>query len=274
MTDEITPTAPEAAAATPVSESQPRDDAGRFASTPPAEPKADATTETPEEVKAETEEPEKKDEPKRNRVRERIDQLTAEKNAERRRADMLAQQLAKLQQYQPKPVDPDDWDGQQAERFRGVMREEQMQSTAAEFEAAQRRAQEIQYQTFQTKIEEARERIPDIDQAIAVIMSPQMPITQDMAELIVESDYTAELTHYLAKNPHEVYSLAQMTPAQQGRALARIEAKFNLPTKRTSTAPPPPPMVTGAQPPRERSPSEMSAAEYVAMRKAQWNGGR
>jgi hypothetical protein len=275
MTDETTTQAPEAGAtevvSTPPTTEQARGPDGKFASTPPAgETGATTEAEAPEQA-ADDEPPKKDDEPKRNRARERIDQLTAEKHAAIREAQALRQRLAALQQQRPAQIDPDDYDAQQREQFRSVMREEQYGQTAQQYEDAVRRAYEVQAQAFTTKVEAARERIPNIDQSLQTFY--QLPVSEHAGEIIAESDYAAEIAHYMAQNPGEAYAIHQMTPAQQGRALARIEAKFNLPTRKISTAPPPPPSVTGAQPARERSPQEMSASEYMEWRQKQWKSG-
>lgn len=275
--EDLNTSTPESVATTPV-ESTPapapvRGPDGKFASpaqTPPAtEPSATTEPDAP------VNEPEKTEEPKRNRASERINQLTAEKHAAIREAATLRQQIAALQNA-PKPqVDPNDYDAVQRENVRGVFREEQVTNAHQQYQSAVQRAQAAQAETFNAKVEAARDRIPDISQTIQVLASPNVPFTEAMFEIVSESDHAAEVAHYLAKNLNEVYDIARMSPAQQGRALARIEAKVNLPTRRTSSAPPPPPTVTGAQAARERSPSEMSAAEYIAMRKAQWaKGGR
>ena len=279
MADETTTQATEAGAtavtpeSTPPTTEQQRGPDGKFASQAPPGGETGATAEADAPEQADDELPKKDDEPKRSRTRERIDQLTAEKHAAMREAQALRQRLAALENQQPARIDPDDYDAQQREQFRGVMREEQYGQTAQQYQDAVQRAYEAQAQAFSTKVEAARDRIPNLDQSLHAFY--QLPVSEHAGEIIAESDYAAEIAHYMAQNPGEAHAIHQMTPAQQGRALARIEAKFNLPTRRTSNAPPPPPMVTGAQAVRERSPAEMSASEYIAMRKAQWaKGGR
>jgi hypothetical protein len=274
MTDEVLTQAPEAGATPVAPETTPapapvRGPDGKFASqaqdTPAIEPSA--TTEEPD---AKTE---KVDEPKRSRVAERINQLTAEKHSAQREAQALREQLSALQRAPRPDVDPNDYDAVQRESVRGVFREEQFRQTALQVQAAEAKARSAQIEAFDAKIQAARERIPNIDQSTQLLASPNIPFTEAMFEIVSESDHAAEVAHYLASNINEVFEIARMTPAQQGRALARIEAKVNLPTRRTSSAPPPPPTVTGAQAARERSPAEMSAAEYVAHRKQQWAKG-
>lgn len=272
--EEVTTPTPEGAATTAVAETKPETQApargpdGKFVQASPAEVPS-ATT----EPAAEPEAP-KDDEPKRSRASERINQLTAEKHAALREAAMLRSKLEALQQAPRPQIDPNDFEAQQRESVRGVFREETAHQTYQQYETAVRKAQEAQSEAWKTKIEAARERIPDIDRSVHEFVT-RLPCSEHAAEIIAESDLAAEITHYLAQNPREAFDLYHMTPAQQGRALAKIEQRLSLPARRVSTAPPPPPTVTAAQAARARSPSEMSAAEYVAMRKQEWaKGGR
>lgn len=273
MIETTTPT-PEGAASTPPPDAPVRGSDGKFVSqaqpqpeTPEATPDAAQAAEYPQEGA------DKRDEPKRNRAADRINQLTAEKHAAMREADALRQQLEAMQKAPRPQVDPNDYEATQRESVRGVFREEAAQQTATQMQAAIQRVQEAQLETFSAKVDAARERIPDIDRSLTEFY--KLPVSTHAGEIIVDSEVAAEMAHYLANNPREAFDIYQMTPAQQGRALARIEAKVTIPSRKTSSAPPPPPMVTGAQATRDRSPGEMSAAEYVAMRKQQWaKGGR
>lgn len=277
MTDETTTPAPEASAPTVVVETKPetaavRNPDGTFApKTPPAaEPSA-----TPEPVQTEALKPDElKDDPaKRSRTQERIDRITAEKHAAIREAAALRQRLEAMQQAPRPQIDPNDYDAQQREGVRSVIREEQIGQTQQQYEDAQQRALRAQFDAFYSKVDAARERIPDIDRSMQEF--GRLPVSAHAAEIIAESEVAAEMAHYLAHNPREAFEIANMSPAQQGRALARIEQRVSLPARRTSTAPPPPPTLSGSQAPVARSAGEMSAAEYVAHRKQQWaKGGR
>lgn len=283
MTTE-TPSTPESVATTPATTptpppaTPPRGPDGKFlaraASTPPTDQPGGATTDhppadTPPGDASET----PPTEPKRSRAAERINQLVAEKHAALREAAALRRQLEALQKAPTPRVDPDDFDGQQRESVRAVLREETSQRTEMMLQEALQRAHEAQVATFSAKVEAARERIPDIDRSLETFA--RLPLSQHAAEILVESDRAAEIAHYLAHNPREAYDIYHMTPAQQGRALALIEQRVSLPARRTSATPPPPPTVTGAGAPREKSPQEMSADEYIAWRKATWaKGGR
>lgn len=277
MTDETTTQAPEAGATAVAPESTPtpaapaRGPDGKVASAPPPDGETGATTEPEVTADAAPEEPEK-DEPKRNRARERIDQLTAEKNAARREAEALRARLEALQRAPTPEVDPNDYDAIQRESVRGVFREEQFGQTAQQYEDAVARAQQAQVQAFNAKLDAARDRIPDLDRSLQTFY--QLPVSEHAGEIIAESERAAEIAHYLANNPREALDIYQMSPAQQGRALARIEQRVTVPARKTTAAPPPPPSVTGPGSPRERSPSEMSAEEYMTWRQKQWASGQ
>lgn len=265
MTDLAT-TTPEGAATTPV-ESTPAADVaattqaraadGKFAAVETTEPSATTDPEAAADAadKPETEKP-------KSRASERINQLTAEKNAAMRRAAVAEQRYNELRRAPAPQVDPNDFDAVQRESMRGVIREETAQQVVTEHRQAVQDARRAQAETFYAKVEAARERIPDIDQTIANF--GRLPLSDEVCELIAESDVAAELAHHISLNPRIVDELRGLSPAQQGRALARIEAKLSLPTRRTSTAPPPTPSVTGSGAPTARAPSEMSIADVQA----------
>ncbi len=272
---DVTIPPPSEATPPPVAESTPdapaRAPDGKFApkeATPPAETPS-ATTEADQNAEKPAETPDKDAEPKRNRVSERIAQLTAEKHAAAREAAALRARLEALSRAPPATVDPNDYDAQQREGVRQVLREETAQQTVQQYQGAVERARQAQIESFNARVDAARERIPDIDRSMQTFF--QLPVSEHAAEIIAESEVSAEIAHYLANNPREAYDIAHMTPAQQGRALARIESRVSLPVRRTTAAPPPVPTVTGAQATRAKTPTEMSAAEYIAHRKAEWS---
>lgn len=273
--DELTqPPAVEPGATTPVESTpptteQPRGVDGKFASKEAATP-AETPSATTEPTETDPEQPEKDDQPKRNRVSERINQLTAEKRAAQREAAALRSRLEALQRTQPAQIDPNDYDAVQREGVRQVIREETAQQTAQQYQDAVERARQATIDSFNTKVDAARERIPDIDRSVQDFM--RLPVSQHAAEIIAESDVSAEIAHYLAHNPGEAHRIYMMTPAQQGRELARIEAKVSLPIKKTSKAPPPPPSITGAQPARQKTAQEESTLEYMERRQKEVYG--
>ena len=254
--------APESVATDPVVETPAvaRAPDGTFAPKPsPVDPGATPEAEGQPQVEALKDEPRKDDPEKRKSAQERINRITAEKHAAMREAAALRQRLEAMHNAPRAQVDPSDYEGQQREQFRSVMREETQQQTASQYQDAVAKAMDATRETFFAKVESVRDRIPDIDQSLQAFA--RLPLSNDVCELIAESDVAGELAHHLAKNPRIATELQGMTPAQQGRALARIESQLSLPTRRTSSAPPPPPSVTGATAATTRGLSDMSIAD-------------
>lgn len=222
------------------------------------------------EAKAETEAPDDgQEKPKKSRYQERIDKLTADKYNAEREARQLRDQLEKLKGRSDPQHDPDDYEQVQAARLRKIMREEQSSALELEVEQAARNAAERRAAVFQARLEEAKEQIPDLDETMERFA--QLPVTQESAELIAESDKAAYIAHYLGRNPALAYEIANMSPAMQGRAIAQIEHRVSLPKKSSSKAPPPPPSVKPtSNSPLSKSPDKMTALEYMEWRQGQW----
>lgn len=103
------------------------------------------------------------------------------------------------------------------------------------------------------------------------------PITESMAEIIMDSDISAELAYHLGKNRQVALNLSRLSPLQQAREIGRIEAKLAAkPTPAsTSNAPPPAPRLggasdagTGAKPDTPDS-DKLSDAEWTRRRTQQ-----
>jgi hypothetical protein len=118
-------------------------------------------------------------------------------------------------------------------------------------------------------VETVRDKYDDFD---SVAFSPDVPVTDAMAEIIRSSDVGPDLAYYLGKNREEAARISEMTVAQQGAALARLEAKLSSapPVKKTSSAPAPisPVNTRGATAPvydttDNRSTKTMSASEWI-----------
>ena len=224
----------------------------------------EAADEQAEEEKAEEEKP------KKSRFQERIDKLTADKYAAEREARQLREKIERMAARERPPVDENDYDAIEKDRLRRAFEETEKERFSEEAEYKSAEAQSARQELFRAKLEAARDRIPDLEESIRLFA--QLPVTPDSAEIIADSDKAAEIAHYIGKNPQLAYEIAQMSPANQGRAIAQIENRVSLPAKRVSQAPPPAPKLKPSAAPQSRDPSEMSAAEYVAWRKKQWNG--
>jgi hypothetical protein len=257
-----------------------------------AKPEASTEPETddkPEETETQNDpgdsaEPESGDAPaqqsrKKPGVHQRIDELTKSF----RDAERLAQERAREAEYwrqqamsqQPKPQAPtaetgeptlESCDFDQAEyqrKWYSWRRAEEKKQ-----EAAQQRMQ-----TFAEKEAAFRVAHPDYD---TVARNPAVPITQQVAEVILETDDPPAIAYYLGQNPQEAAAIAQMTPHQIGRAIGRIEAKLSAPAAPEATRPPEPKTVTRAPPPVttlsgapavRKAYEEMSQEEYEQTRR-------
>ena len=233
------------------------------------------------EPEAAPETPEK-DDPKKQSFKERINRVTADKEAARREASVAKQEAAELRkqlaayQQQARDLDPQDVAGQQALNTRFAVKAERLEQTEAKASHAGEIAAVARQAQFDTKIDAARERIPDLDQALASFA--KLPVSSFAADLIAESDKAAEIAYFLSRNPAEAYRIDRLDPHQQGAEIARIEARVSTPARKASSAPPPVRTnIGGGASPTTKSLSELAsssdASAYIAARRAEMAKG-
>lgn len=236
----------------------------------PATPSAEAAKQ-PEEAKdpgaqdAAQENPENSD-PKKGRAQTRIHELTAQKyEAERRANDAIAEAQRLREQLRSRPdIDPNDFNAQEAERLRRVVKEERFEDTVSNVRKAQKEATDARISMFDAKVEAARERIPDMDAALREFT--QLPLSPEAADVLVESDKAAEIAYFLAKNPEQAHRIARLPAAKQGAELTRIEARISVAQPRKATAAPPPvPMIGASSAPSAPTLTSASVEEIGAM---------
>jgi hypothetical protein len=221
-------------------------------------------------------------------VHQRIDELTKEKHDARRAAEdaqrerdhwrQQAEQALRLQQ--PKESAPP------AQAAKPGDEEPTLES--CDFDQAKFQREWYQYQRTQEKRQEAeqersrklaekeqafRAKFPDYD---TVARNPALPITQQVAEVILDTDDPPAIAYYLGQNPTEAAAIAQMTPHQIGRAIGRIEAKLSAPPATEAPRQPEPKTVTNApapvttlsgSPAVKKSLDDLSMREYAAERR-------
>lgn len=197
-------------------------------------------------------------EDRKARIQGDIDRLTASKRAAEREVARLQQEAMRLHEELQRQK-PDEFDT--AGQTRRAVREDRLEQTADAARAAAHAATEARSQMFEAKVDSARERIPDIDEALADFQ--RLPVTDASADLIAESEKAAEIAYYLAKNPAEAYRIARMPMHLQGAEIARIEARVSQApaVRKTTSAPPPVPMIGGTASPTSKTPAEMSTEE-------------
>lgn len=181
-------------------------------------------------------------------------------------AQELAQLQAELQAKAATPPAPDDFENAQA--YAEALAEQKAQQLLARREAE--RQQTAVLEAYQEREEDARSKYDDFEQ---VAYNPNLPITNDMARVIQESEIGPEVIYHLGSNPKEAYRIANLPPILQAREIGKLEVKLTAepPTKRTSTAPAPLAPVTttrSSSGPRydttdPRSTKSMSTSEWI-----------
>ena len=200
-------------------------------------------------------------------LQERFNKLTAEKYAEKRRADELAQKLAefeaKAQQPAAMPDDlvapelPDDtWDPEQMKKYHQEMiaynRKLAQHEAKATYNATKQEQQQLEQQGEQRKaIEgfakravEAKVDLQNLQNAGTALAGAGMHA--DLQMMILEDDAGPQITMYLANNPELAHQLIGMSVAKAAVKLAtEVKAKALSGKPRVTQAPDPIPQGKG-----------------------------
>lgn len=113
----------------------------------------------------------------------------------------------------------------------------------AEQDAIARRAR------FDERVEAFAKTVADYHE----VVTEDTPISEGMADAIMDSDEAGALMYYLGNNPEEARKLYRLSPAKAGREIQRIEDRLIAERKKAaekpvSQAPPPPPKLEGVDP--------------------------
>lgn len=234
------------------------------------------------------------DTPKAKGVQKRIDELTANwRNTERDRDEWrrLAQQLMEEREREgqpqgqaqgqapeppakPAPDNYSDYDSY-LEALAEWKADQRLQSHLSEQQ--QRQQQEAQQQTqrervqaFQQKAQEFAQQHPDFE---SVAMSPSVPITQSMFEVIIDSEQGPEIAYHLGQHPDTAQKIARMNATAAAREIGKLEAQLSIPAKpRASQAPDPVEPVGGGSERNAKDPEKMTTEEWMAWRRKQLFG--
>ena len=225
-------------------------------------------------------------------VQKRIDKLTKDATTAKEKAAYLQGQLDAKEKPQeqaaapaeeevaPKEEDFEDY----GEFVRAEARFEARQEVRAELKAdkdktAKAASEEQRNKTVgehQDRMNSARGRYGDFDD---VVLNPELAITQDMVNIMVESEHGPDVFYHLGKNPDEALRIAQLSPMAAARELGKIEASIKPPQKRQpkriSNAPDPVHTKGGGGDggSLDLYDGNMSTEEWIAQREAQVNGG-
>jgi hypothetical protein len=272
-------------------------------------PKEEAKPETPPEVKepaaevkpeesAPSEQPDDsaaEPEPKKAKgVQKRIDELTRQREDERRRAEAAEARLDRALAALEKPVkekvvssedpepqkpvfDPNNPDASTValeqyvqDRSAWIARRE-VKATLAEEEkkrADERLADENKrvQESFKTRVEKAKEKYPDYSEKAE---SPDVQVSIVMASAIAHSEDGPELAYFLGNNPAEASRISKLVPQLQLVELGKISARLNAPVEKTKpvSAAPSPGKPTKPSSETVVSPEEESMEAYASRRR-------
>ena len=115
----------------------------------------------------------------------------------------------------------------------------EQRKAAQEREQAER--EKTRATTFQERAKAAAAKYADFEK---VAFSDDVPASETMRDIILDSENGPEIAYFLGKNPAEAERIAQLSPLAAARELGRIEAKLA-----TADVPKPQPRVTRAPEP-------------------------
>lgn len=229
-------------------------------------------------------------EPERDKVQERINKITREKydfayraESAEARASRLEAEIESLRTAKTEPVAPDeypklaDYDFDEAKHQVAVAKYiANLSSTTAKTVLQQEReavARAERAATFEKREADFIASKPDYVEKVRRSPAYGGPvITNEMAEVIRESDVGPQIAYYLADNVERSAAISRLSPLAQAREIGRIEARLEVEKAKppaVSKAPPPPPKIEAIEPAVEKSPSEMSDTEFAKWRKRQ-----
>lgn len=190
--------------------------------------------------------------PKRKHwAHERIDELTRQRREAERQAEYW-----KAKVNEKTNIDDLDYDDQIAARVAARQRLEMAES-------ADHAVQSASKQVYEARAAEVRDRYADFD---AVVSNPSLPITNDMAAVIMDSDRGPEVAYHLGKNPAEAARIARLSPVAQAKELGRLEERLSAPRAMPKQPPAPFTPVGGTASAGSTDPSKMSMSEFIKWR--------
>lgn len=168
-------------------------------------------------------------------TQEELDRIVAKEKAKLERKLQREQAQAQPQRVEVgEPPDPKDFND--ALSYADALAEFKAEQKLAEREAAKHR--ETLDTTYAEREDAAREKYDDFHE---VVYSPNLPISEYMAEVIKASDLGPDIAYHLGKNPGEARRIAGLPPLKQAAEIGKIEVSLtaNPPVKKVSSAPDP-----------------------------------
>jgi len=228
----------------------------------------DEIKETPETESATAEQvetPAEPDEKLTSRGQERFNKITADKYAEKRRADAAEEELNKLKAQIPQPSVQsenaptlEDFDFDDA-KFNEALIDFKVNKKAAQIQQQQEAAQvQVQGQqraaAFNVKVAEFSKTAPDYQEVLANIP----PLPPETLDAVMQAENGPQLAYYLGKHLDVADEIASASPMVAAMQLGAISARLAAakPNAKQSAAPEPidPISSGGAIPKSERGP--------------------
>jgi hypothetical protein len=200
------------------------------------------------------------DKPKKT-VQDRINELTRQRREADRRNAELERRLAAIEAGKPEPKpdaqpDPDAPPDPSAFEYgeldvgyiKAVARHEARQEHASLRKSEEERQQQAKHVEHQrevatrmtTLIETGTAKFDDFED---LVKDPTLPVTPELAMLVLDSDVGADIAYHLAqpKNRAELIAMVQKNPLQLAKEFGKLEVRFAKKTeeKKAPGAPPP-----------------------------------
>jgi hypothetical protein len=117
----------------------------------------------------------------------------------------------------------------------------ELRGAAAKAKAAVETARRDKVEAHIERVDEFRKRVPDFDKQMReAAKAGDLKVSPVVEDLLLDSDKSAHLQLYLAKNPDRLARLNDMSEREAAREIGRIESRLSLPNPKTKTQAPPP----------------------------------
>lgn len=191
----------------------------------------------------------------------RIDQLKRERDEAEIRAYAAEQKLRGLK----RPIAAKDNMTEvqrSAVELRNADRELEAQEVSSTVDEARAEMRNARFELFSEKVGDAK---------IVEAFCKLPRVSEELADLVAESDMAAELAAKLSNSPQEARRLSALPPHRLGAELARMETSLSKApaVRRVSQAPEPGSTLKGGSNPTRKSAGEMPYREYEKMRQKQ-----
>lgn len=222
-----------------------------------------------EEVTADSEsfQPEKK-----GGVQKRIDELVRQREDERREAEYWRSKALQSQPSGPetkKPVSYPDLPEPKSDQFetyddyvdaRADWRSKvNMRQFQSDYQA------QTKSQTINNWLDSGGSKHSDFKE----VFHPNLPVSDTMTEVLLDSPQGHDLAYYLGKNPDEARRIANLPAHRQAYEMGKIEAKISPPRQKTKTNAPTPTSPVGGKEMPTASLDKLSTEDFMKFRDQQ-----